>query len=123
MGLLSKLFGGDRIAPTSVRTVAQFKEFVLDRQVPVIIDIWSPTCAPCKKLVPVLEDVATSYADRVEVVEIDTHHTEPALLRTLGVQATPTLIMYEAGGEVGRMTGFRPRGWFDQMISSEFPDA
>ena len=55
------------------------------------------------------------------MVEINTD-AEPALLRSLGVRATPTLIMYEGGNEVGRMSGFRPEGWFDAMIEAEFPE-
>jgi hypothetical protein len=41
----------------------------------------------------------------------------------LAVRATPTLLVFRAGAEVGRMTGFRPEGWFDAMIATEFPEA
>jgi thioredoxin-related protein len=43
------------------------------------------------------------------------------LLRTLRVRSTPTLVIYEGGEELGRMVGFRPEGWFHQMIQAEFP--
>ena len=82
----------------------------------------SPTCGPCKKLVPVLTEVATAYEGRVRVVEIDVSQAEPEVLGRLQVRATPTLIIVDEGEEVGRMTGFRPKGWFQQMIATEFPD-
>lgn len=123
MGILSSLFGGEKVHPTPVRSMDRFREEVLTSDIPVIVDLWSPTCAPCKRLVPVLVKVATKYADRVRVVEIDVSTTEPQLLGKLGVRATPTLMIYEGGDEVGRVTGFKSPGWFDQMIATEFPDA
>lgn len=122
MGILGSLLGGrPKIAPTSVRSLDAFEEHVMQSDVPVIVDVWSDTCAPCKKLAPVLVNVATKYDGRVRVVEINTD-AEEALLARLGVRATPTLIMFESGHEVGRTAGFRPEGWFDQMIEAEFPE-
>jgi thioredoxin-like negative regulator of GroEL len=108
--------------PTAVRDLATFNDVVLKSDVPVIVDIWSETCAPCKKLVPVLINVATKYEGRVRIVEIGTD-AEPVLLGRLGVRATPTIIVYARGKELGRQSGFRPEGWFDEMIATEFPEA
>lgn len=120
MGWLDKLFGGGaRVMPERVRDLATFRKVVLRSDRPVIVDVWSPTCGPCKKLEPVLIDVATRHADRVKVVEIATADAEPALLAKLGVRATPTLIVYDRGEEIGRQTGFRPAEWFDRMIEAE----
>lgn len=123
MSLLGKLFGSTKaVTPTHLQTWADFEQHVLRSEQPVIVDVWSPTCAPCRKLASVLTRVATKYAGRVAVAELDTS-AEPRLLAHLGVRATPTLIIYEAGTEIGRMSGFRPEGWFDDMIATEFPDA
>jgi thiol-disulfide isomerase/thioredoxin len=124
VGFLSKLFTGrPEVLPTPISSLAEFRQTVLERDIPVIVDVWSPTCAPCKKLAPVLVEVATRYADRVGVVEINAAAAERALLNRLGVRATPTLIIYDGDEEFGRATGFRPRGWFDEMIAAEFPEA
>jgi hypothetical protein len=32
------------------------------------------------------------------------------------------VIIFEGGKELGRVTGFRPGSWFDEMIETEFPD-
>jgi thioredoxin 1 len=123
MGVLSKLFGGgEKVQPEHIDTLESFKKVVLESETPVIVDVWSPSCGPCQKMVPVLVNVATKYQGRIRIAEISTE-AEPALLSGLGVRATPTLLVYEGGQEVGRMTGFRPEGWFDEMIATEFPDA
>ena len=122
MGFLSRLFGGaPAVHPTSVSTAAQFEALVSDGDLPVILDVWSPTCAPCKKLVPVLTEVATRHDGRVRVIEVNAAAAEPALLRILNVRATPTLVLYDGGEEIGRVTGFRPTSWFNEMIEVEFP--
>jgi thioredoxin-like negative regulator of GroEL len=123
MGLLSKLFSSKpTVTPTHVESRAQFDELVLGCDLPVIVNIWSPTCAPCRRLAPELVATASEYAERVRVVEIGTT-AEGALLGWLGVRATPTTIIYEGGEELHRFTGYRSRGWFGEMIEAEFPVA
>lgn len=120
VGLFDKLFKpAPTVLPERVRDFATFEKRVLDSELPVIVDVWSATCAPCKKLEPILVDVATRYAGKVRVVEIGTADTEPQLLAALAVQATPTLIMYKGGEELGRVSGLRPSTWFDEMIAAE----
>ncbi len=120
MGLLSKLFSSKpTVTPEHIETRAQFDQQVVRSDLPVIVNIWSPTCAPCRRLVPELVATATQHADSVRVVEIGTT-AEPSLLGWLAVRATPTTIIYEGGKELHRFTGYRSRGWFSEMIQAEF---
>lgn len=121
MGWLDRILGRNTVTPEPVRTADQFQALVLDSPLPVIVDVWSQSCAPCRRLVPVLADVATRYQERVRVVEISTD-SEPNLLRRLQVRATPTIILFEHGEELGRTTGFKPPNWFYEMIEAEFPE-
>jgi thioredoxin-like negative regulator of GroEL len=122
MSLLSKLFGTrPDVIPTHVETRDDFARYVLQSDVPVIVDVWSDTCAPCKKLVPVLIKVATKYEGKLRVAELSTQ-AEPALLAKLDVRATPTILVFTGGKEIGRMSGYRPAAWFDDMIAAEFPE-
>ena len=122
MSWLKRLFGGESQPLEPVRTQADFQAMVTDSPLPVIVDIWSESCPPCRRLMPVLEGVAARHAERVRVVEISTA-ADPVLLSGLGVRSTPTLIIFDGGEEVGRVTGFRPPNWFDEMIAAEFPEA
>ncbi|MES2642859.1 MAG: thioredoxin family protein [Myxococcota bacterium] len=119
LSALSALFGSTlKIQPTRVATAEEFRVNVLASDIPVIVNVWSSTCPPCRQLAPVLVDLATAYQGRVRVVEISTE-AEPALLAELAIQATPTTVIFEKGAEVGRVTGFRPKSWFDEMIKVE----
>ena len=120
MGLLSKIFSSTpAVTPDHIETQEQFKELVLRSDRPVIVNIWSPTCAPCKRMVPELMATASKHADRVRVVEIGTT-ADRALLGRLQVRSTPTTIIFEHGDELHRFSGYRSRGWFSEMIEAEF---
>lgn len=123
MGLLDRLFGGGgrKVLPERVRDLDAFRKVVLRSPIPVIVDVWSASCGPCKKLEPVLIDVATRHEGKVRLVEIGTGDADPKLLARLDVRGTPTLIVFDRGEELGRTAGFRPAAWFDHMIETEFP--
>lgn len=120
MGFLSGLFRrAPEVLPEAVLTADEL-DAVLAEGKPTVVDVWSPTCVPCKQLAPVVIDVTTRYADRVRVVQIDSSKAEPRLLARLEIRAVPTLLIYREGGLIGRHTGWRPASWFDEMIAAEF---
>lgn len=122
MSWLAGLFGGKpKVQPEHVHDVASYRALVLESALPVVVDVWSETCPPCKALEPVILEVATRYAGRIRVAEINSSAAHPELLAKLGVRATPTILVFDKGEELGRETGFRPRSWFDEMIAVEFP--
>ncbi|MBT3221743.1 MAG: thioredoxin family protein [Proteobacteria bacterium] len=121
MGFLGKLLGQQPdVTPEHVQTLSQFREQVLQSDQPVLVNIWSPTCAPCKRMAPELVATATRFQDRVRVVEIGTT-AEPRLLGQLEVRSTPTTLVFDGGEEMGRVLGYRSRSWLGEMIEAEFP--
>lgn len=108
----------EKVIPRSLGD-ADFRKAVHAAEKPVIADFHSPTCGPCKRMVPVLIDVATEFADRVEVVGVDVT-SAPKTARRFGIRATPTVIIFDGGKEVGRVMGYKPKQWFRQMIQAEF---
>ncbi len=121
MGLWNWLTGAHTTQPTPIRSLPEWRSTVAENGRPVILEVWSDTCPPCRQMIPVLETVATRYNGRVDVVTVGAD-ADIQLLQHLQVRSTPTLIVYDSGEEIGRMVGFRPAAWFDQMISTEFPD-
>lgn len=99
----------------------EFDAEVLERsrQRPVLVDFWAAWCAPCRSLAPILDKLAAAYADRAEVVKVDTD-AEPELAARYGVRSLPTLAVFRHGQLVEAVLGAQPeaalRGLLDRHV-------
>ena len=76
---------------------------------PTIIDLGARSCTSCKKMAPILEELAGSYRGQASVLFIDVREDQAAAKR-FGVQMIPTQIFFDAQGrEVKRHIGFMDR--------------
>ncbi len=123
MGLLSAIFGPKHeVLPIHIAGPEDFEREVANSDQPVLLDVWSDGCVPCRQLAPVLIDIATRYEGRIKVAEVNTS-APVALVRRLEVHATPTVLVFRDGREIGRAVGYHPGSWFEEMIAAEFPEA
>jgi thioredoxin 1 len=99
---------------------ANFKQEVLKYKGPCLVDVWSYACPYCAKLAPTMVAIATKYQDRAKVCELNAGKF-PVLARRLGIRGTPTVVVFEDGKLLGRITGFRPQNYYEEMIETEFP--
>jgi thioredoxin 1 len=79
-------------------------EVVRDRS-DVIVDFFTSTCVPCRKLEPVLVKFQDRMGGSVKVVRVDAEHSSD-LVRRYGVQAVPTLLLFREGSYLDRKVGF-----------------
>jgi thioredoxin 1 len=76
---------------------------------PTVIDLGARACIPCKKMAPILEELAGTYRDRANVLFIDVRE-EVAAADVFGIQMIPTQVFFDAKGkEVSRHIGFMDR--------------
>jgi len=119
MGLLARLFGPSRpkVQPVHVDD-ANFAAEVGRSGLPVMIDVWSPGCGPCQMLEPIVMDLATDYAGKVKVVELNAAEARRSAAR-LGVMGTPTVLFFKGGREVERVVGFVGSRYLREIIDAE----
>ena len=75
---------------------ANFRTEVLDSSLPVLVDFWTEYCAPCKNLVPVLDQLTQDVAGRAKVVKIDAF-ANTALAARYGIRSVPNLLFFKNG--------------------------
>ena len=68
---------------------SSFKEVVLDASAPVLVDFWAPWCAPCRAVAPVIEELASEYAGRIEFAKVNVDES-PGTATGYGVRSIPT---------------------------------
>lgn len=80
---------------------------------PTFAEFGSDTCAPCKQMKPILEELSTEYKGRMDVVVVDVYDNME-FSRQYNIMAIPTQIIFdEYGQEIDRHTGFWAR---DEII-------
>ena len=82
---------------------------------PIIVDVWAPWCAPCRRMNPLFEELKATYAGRVDVLKVNADESQP-LVKRLGVLGIPTTIVYRHGEEIGRRTGAMSRGELEALF-------
>lgn len=98
---------------------ANFEAEVLRSELPVLVDVWGAKCAPCRRLEPVVMELAAQYRGKVKVCELAAE-TAPRSMALLQVQSTPTVLYFQAGKELERVQGFRGSLYHQQTIEELF---
>jgi thioredoxin 1 len=83
--------------------------------IPAVIDFYADWCAPCRKLSPLLEEVAGEYEGRMILYKVDTEK-EPELTRKMGVEALPTLLYIPVEGKPQVRMGLASKDGLRQAI-------
>ena len=100
-------------------TDSSFATDVLGSDKPVLVDFWAEWCAPCRKVEPLLEEIASEMGDKVEIVRMDID-SNPETARAYRVMSVPTLTVFKGGEPVQSVTGARPKGDLVKLIESAF---
>ena len=95
-------------------STATFDETVNGSSKPVVVDFWAEWCGPCKKIAPILEEIA-SERDDVSIAKINVDDN-PDIAMKFNVMSIPTMIVFNDGEVAGRVTGALSKGALLQEI-------
>lgn len=81
----------------------------LDQNLPTLLELSSTACPPCRKMVPILEELQEEYEGRINIniIDIDEY---PGEANKYSIKVIPTQILLDAdGNEIGRHEGYIPK--------------
>ena len=93
-----------------------FDAEVLQSNLPVLTDFWATWCAPCRRIAPILEDLAAEYEGRLKVAKVDVD-ANPALADRYNVRSIPTLAVFTGGVLVARIIGYVPKEELKRQVN------
>ena len=84
-----------------------FKELAAQEPL-LVVDFFATWCGPCKKLAPILDEVAEEFAGKANIVKVDIDESEDLAIE-FGIRSVPTVLFLKNGQVVDKFVGAIPK--------------
>ncbi|PVZ11493.1 MULTISPECIES: thioredoxin [unclassified Pseudomonas] len=98
-------------------TDADFQQRVIEASFnqPVLVDFWAEWCAPCKVLMPMLQQIAESYQGALLLAKVNCD-VEQQVVGMFGIRSLPTVVLFKDGQPVDGFAGAQPESAVRAML-------
>ncbi|NLB34461.1 MAG: thioredoxin [Elusimicrobia bacterium] len=83
---------------------AEFKEKVIDSELPVMVDFWADWCMPCRMIAPIIDDISEEYKGKLDVYKMNIDESASTAAE-YGIMSIPTLFFFKDGEVVDKIVG------------------
>jgi len=97
-------------------TDENFDEEVLESKVPVLVDFWADWCGPCRRVAPVIEELAEKYMGQLKVGKLNVDEN-PGIASYHGIKSIHKIMFFREGKHVEEVIGAVPKEELVGVIS------
>lgn len=91
------------------------KEWIFEGERPAVIDFYADWCAPCRKIAPIMEELAVEYEGEVDIYKIDTEQ-QRELAQVFGIKSIPSVLFIPMEGKPQMTRGALPKNKFVSIV-------
>jgi len=84
------------------------KDWKYKGSLPCIVDFYADWCGPCRRVSPILEQLAKDFAGQIIFYKVNTDN-EQVLSNSLGITSLPTILFVPATGKPQVLFGYYPK--------------
>jgi len=92
-----------------------FKQEVLESDIPTLVDFWADWCMPCRMVAPVVEEIAREYQGKLKVCKLNVDEARNTA-SNYGIMSIPTLAIFKNGKVADKIVGALPKTELEKAI-------
>ncbi|MFX1532735.1 MAG: thioredoxin [Promethearchaeota archaeon] len=106
---------------TELETEEKFNDFIKNTELFTFVDFYTTWCGPCKRVVPILGELAQEYKDKMQFGRLDLDKVRVVQAK-YQIRAVPTFIIFLKGEKISSFIGALPKNKFIAEIEKILKD-
>ena len=90
---------------------------IISQSKPVVLDFWATWCGPCRKIAPIVEELAEAYSDQVIIGKVNFEEDDD-LASKYGIRNIPTLLFIKNGEVIDKFVGAATKDVIEEKIKA-----